>query len=411
MKRLKNLWSILVYGVSLKVINLPILVVNTAILTYTFVDCYKNPESLFGSDSVLIIIFLLFTLVWQVISTCFDLYQYLSIPEIWISSSDVPVKYRLDDVLLDNRYIVPDDVPQEINVIYDPKTNEALTSGTAIGLRPSYSHGKDVWRYLNLNKGVLLLFLKAKWNTLKAGEFYNEAKLCQASEIKMGQNGEFTVNVCKGSYYNSFLTNDIYGLVVRHDDGVINPPLNFENYGIQTFDKSIFSNHIGVSTIVISSDNKVLLQRHNNRTAVSANKYAGSGSGSVDYEDWDKNDNDLRQILIRAAHRELCEEAGFKELFKKVKVETSVIGMYRNLERGGKPDYCLVTRIDADFQSLKDEFTAEKKEVVSHPEEVSVAGKDGNLDFSELDRFIEQNMSNMSVSLYMNYYFMKKFFS
>ena len=409
MKRLKNLWSILVYGVKLKLINLPMLSINLAILAYTIVDVCLHPESLFGGGSVLVIAFLLFTLLWQVISTCYDLHQYLSVPEIWISSPDEKSEYILDDVVKeDGGYMVPDDVPDSIKVIYDPSVNEILASEQPIGLRPCSSHGKEVWRYISLNKGVLLLFLKAKWDKLRSGEFYNEAKLCQASEINAGPDGKLCVQICKGSYYNSFLTNDIYGLVVRHDDGAMAPPLNISNYGIQPFDKSVFSNHIGVSTIVISSDNKILLQRHNNKTAVSADKFAGSGSGSVDFEDWNSSDTDLRQILVRAAHRELSEEAGFKNLLETVKVETSIVGMYRNLERGGKPDYCLVTRIEADFQTLKDEFAAEKKEVVSRPVEVSLGTRGGAPDFSELDQFIEKNMTNMSVSLYMNYYFLRK---
>ena len=241
--------------------------------------------------------------------------------------------------------------------------------------------------------------------------FFNEKKLCQASEIIQSGSCAY-VRVSKGCYYNSFLTNDIYTAVLSDQEGTrIHPPLNASTYPIKKLDESVFSNHMGVTTLAVSSDNYVMILRHNNKTAISANKLAGSGSGSVDFTDWHQStDTDLREIIIRTAHRELYEEAGFKELEKQgIKIDSKVIGMFRNLERGGKPDYCLVTYIDADHFVLQDAFKAEKKEVVNNSQFVPIAYADGQYDLTKLAELLHDKQNSVSISLYMNFYFLERY--
>ena len=74
-----------------------------------------------------------------------------------------------------------------------------------------------------------------------------------------------------------------------------------------------------------------------------------SGSGSMDYADY-MPDMDFRNIIIKAAEREFIEEANIKKLETKMNItvtlNTEVISFYRDMERGGKPEFCCVTYIN-----------------------------------------------------------------
>lgn len=404
----KNLAAMLHYGVKLKLINLWMLFINIAILGYTVFSTCTDNDNLWENELFTIILFFLLNIVWQIVSTLSEIVLYVKPSGHWIKKRQ-NIKMFVLDSEVENTYTHPADIPEDIPVIIDEKVNSILLSDTPIQIKLLKSHSLKVWNYITQNKGILHLFLKAKWDTLKKGAFFNESKLCQASEIFQSNECSY-VRIGKGCYYNSFLTNDIYTHTLLDQEGTtIHAPLNASTYPIKKLDDSVFSNHIGVTTLAISSDNYVMLLRHNNNAAISANMLAGSGSGSVDYYDWKaSSDADLREILIRAAHRELFEEAGFKELEKQnVKFESKVIGAYRNLERGGKPDYCLVTRIDADHFTLQDVFKAEKKEVVNVAFFIPITDKDGNYDLSKLTEHLSNKRNSVSISLYMNYYFLK----
>lgn len=410
MSRTKNIFSMLFYGVKLKMINLLALLINLAILAYTAYDTYKSPESLWDNELITIIIFFLLNVIWQTVSTLAEIISYVRPSGHWIENRK-NIKQYLIDSEVEKTYVSPADLPKDIPVIIDDNVNAILLSDMPIQIRPLKSHSKKVWNYIFQNKGILHLFLKSKWDTLRKGAFFNERKLCQASEIIQSGSCAY-VRVSKGCYYNSFLTNDIYTAALSDQEGTrIHPPLNASTYPIKKLDESVFSNHMGVTTLAVSSDNYVMILRHNNKTAISANKLAGSGSGSVDFTDWHQStDTDLREIIIRTAHRELYEEAGFKELEKQgIKIDSKVIGMFRNLERGGKPDYCLVTYIDADHFVLQDAFKAEKNEVVNNSQFVQIANADGQYDLTKLAELLHDKQNSVSISLYMNFYFLEKY--
>lgn len=414
--RIRNFISIFWYGVRLKSINIIMLTVNFAILIYSIYDIYQNPESLFGNDLLGLLIFLFLNIIWQVVSLVYDICSFLTTTGCSLSkpiknpidtntqgSYSIENEYNLKEVL--NTYSIPEHLSKDVPVIHNTSINYLLANKTQIALRYSEKHFQITREYIKLNKGCLSMFLIEKWGGLKTGTFHNETKLCQASEIKQDKKGYY-ITLGKGTYYDSFLTNDIYTLCLNHQNREMLPPMNYRNYGIRPFEQSIFGNHLGVSTIAITADDYALILRHNKNTAVSADKLAGSGSGSVDFADWKrKKDTDLREILTRAAIRELSEETGLKGFLKtKAKekdiIKSEIIGMYRNLERGGKPDFCLVTYIDATTDEVSNAFKAEKKEVVDNFQFIEL---------NQLENFLETNKEIVSVSLYMNFYYLKQY--
>jgi hypothetical protein len=78
--------------------------------------------------------------------------------------------------------------------------------------------------------------------------------------------------------------------------------------------------------------------------------------------------------VVRAAERELKEETTMDAISlrqKGIKVQTTVIGFYRDLVRGGKPEFCCVTEIDANSTNpcvdvrpqVKEQYTG-KREII-----------------------------------------------
>jgi hypothetical protein len=108
------------------------------------------------------------------------------------------------------------------------------------------------------------------------------------------------------------------------------------------------TNYLGVSTLLLTSDNYVILQIQGKKSNVNAGNYAPSGSGSVEYRDlkaFAHRDVSLADVLRHAVERELLEELGLDHIVtpEELHLSTKLIGYARLFERGGKPDFFMVT--------------------------------------------------------------------
>lgn len=400
MNRFRNIVSLLAYGVRLGVVNMLFFVINAILLIYAISDFDK----IVANNLVVLICLIFANIVWQVVSLLYDI-VILFYPTGHYLDKNI-VEYNLS-AEVESKYRILDDSKYNIHIIYSPTANNLMISGKPISIIKTNYHRKKVFNYIFQNQGLLLLFLKAKWHSMGSGAFFNESKLCQASEFD-NYNDNISVRVCKGCYYNSFVTNDIYLLKLRHQDGMtLYPPLSSRIVAIEEYENSMFSNHIGISLLAITTDGYMIILQHNNKSAISTNMYAPSASGSVDYIDWKQgSDVDFREVLIRAAHRELCEETGFK---KDLIIDTKIIGAYRNVARGGKPEYCGIANINIRKIDAKELFKAESKEVLNKVEPIKVFDSSGNFDFTNFKQFAESHQSLISVALYMNVIFLRNY--
>ena len=158
MSRTKNIFSMLFYGVKLKMINLLALLINLAILAYTAYDTYKSPESLWDNELITIIIFFLLNVIWQTVSTLAEIISYVRPSGHWIENRK-NIKQYLIDSEVEKTYVSPADLPKDIPVIIDDNVNAILLSDMPIQIRPLKSHSKKVWNYIFQNKGILHPFL------------------------------------------------------------------------------------------------------------------------------------------------------------------------------------------------------------------------------------------------------------
>ena len=159
MSRTKNIFSMLFYGVKLKMINLLALLINLAILAYTAYDTYKSPESLWDNELITIIIFFLLNVIWQTVSTLAEIISYVRPSGHWIENRK-NIKQYLIDSEVEKTYVSPADLPKDIPVIIDDNVNAILLSDMPIQIRPLKSHSKKVWNYIFQKQGHSALILE-----------------------------------------------------------------------------------------------------------------------------------------------------------------------------------------------------------------------------------------------------------
>ena len=179
--------------------------------------------------------------------------------------------------------------------------------------------------------------------------------------------------------------------------------MNMNTDPIKSLGDSDFSDHIGVSTLLYTKDGYIFVFRQAGNAGYNANYYMPTGSGSMDYVDF-KEGEDLRQMVIRGAERELAEESSLKKLlgdeaFASL-LHTTVIGYYRDMERGGKPEFCCVSRIDKTKEDVSEYIHASEKEIAEK--------SDKPLLLADKDTWKDKILPEASLSLKMNYKFLEE---
>lgn len=228
---------------------------------------------------------------------------------------------------------------------------------------------KNVKNFIRERGDILSLFFRYKFfNSLFHKKlFFNGNELCMASEIS--KIDEY-VRCYPGRFYNSFLTNEICTSVLKRqdDDSIVLYdassfyPCECEEEGkkeednlifrLQHLDKSPMNNNIGVSVLAITKDNYMVIRKQGTKTQQSNNKYIPTGSGSCNWLDIE--DNDFINTIKHAMIRELCEENGLdvKDTYNKNKDNLKILGFFRWLQRGGKPEFVGVIKLNRNHNEL-----------------------------------------------------------
>lgn len=117
-------------------------------------------------------------------------------------------------------------------------------------------------------------------------------------------------------------------------------------------DQNELANVIGVSTLAFTRDGDLALVRQGNQAHSSEGLWAPAGSGSADHQDLKilrRRREPLKEFVARAMRRELMEECRLKETELG---ETVVLGYFRWINKGGKPEYVGVTRLSVHSHEL-----------------------------------------------------------
>ena len=407
MKKIKNFISYLWFVMSLDYFQLFSTVVDIIILVYAIVNYQK-----IVSQPTLFLVFIgfLINFIWQ----CFNVASHFKF--LKKEEPSAPLVSLLDEnkagrsfadigvskELLKQEF--PYIVDCELGVLRNEKIDAVLRSEQPIVPKMGKKKRLDTLTYIKQYKDTLLKFLNHKWYEVnfKGGDFTNDDKICLASELFKENEGEYRWTLCKGHYYCGYLTNFIFGKYIAGEHYALYPPMNATNATIKTLSDSDFSDHIGVSTLLYSSDGYVVVFRQAGYSGYSAGKLVPSGSGSMDYGDY-HDATDIRDVIIKAAERELLEETSLEKVVGRHEwkgvISTKVLSFYRDMERGGKPEFCCFSRINKSKEFLAEYIVPSKKELSGlKPEFVKIFD----------DALWMKICAEASLSLKMNYAVVKK---
>lgn len=401
MQAFKNICSYVWYVLGQSRYLLFCTVIDLSILVWSVF----NYDKIFGESTLfLIVLAILINIVWQGLNIA-NHFSFLKrekrgCPLQTIGQKDFKQIIKVNPDLFYGTYKYS--FNEELGVLENSEISKILEQNKIpISLNLVKDKQQKTKKYINQYRNTLLKFLNHKWYDINqnGGKFTNDKKICFLSEL-YEDNGKLYWKVTKGCYYNGYLTNVIFSKFIGGSEYSLYPPFNSTNTVISRLGDSIFSDHIGVSTILLTEDRFLIYCLQTGNAAQNANKYMPSGSGSLDYNDFHENE-DLHSLIVRGAERELFEETSLGQLLKKeknqepdIKIETTILSFYRDLERAGKPEFCCVSRINKNLEFIKHIFKPENKELAS----IKWA-----MYSTDMEDWEKNTLSSASLSLKMNY--------
>ena len=267
----------------------------------------------------------------------------------------------------------------------------------------------NAYRYKNV------LQFKRQSASRKGKLFFNESKTCLGSDMLCESK---SAKIYKGEYFISILTNEIVkDRYVRHYNGYEEfiyfghqefplVYINDERFILKSIEESRMGNHIGVSTIAHTNDKKIVIWKQMQTALQNTDKLVSTGSGSSDYKDWEKSgsDSSLLQLIKVSMNREFLEESTSRSKYLKDRGEddlvpkTWVVGFFRWLRRGGKPEFVGITKTSVDAIEL----SPDGKEVIDSDEIVAYDAKTICDFIKSLQDIIDSKRISIGVSLYAN---------
>lgn len=261
-------------------------------------------------------------------------------------------------------------------VLMSEKFNKILRdSEKDYTVEESKEENKRLLRILKAREYVMSPFIRRSgWLSFRRRKsFFNEKKIGVFSPIRSDVE---KVKVSKIDYYSSFLTNELSTSIIRHKGGgktfilydgkVMFPKQGISKpYKILEFHSYTSGNHLGVSTIAITQDRFIVFWEQSSVAQQSENLIAPTGSGSLDWSDM-KNAKSIKSLVIGGLEREFHEESNRKGIkIKRSQVEESLLlGYFRNLLRGGKPEFVALSRLSVSNTVLEPNTTEVEERVI-----------------------------------------------
>jgi hypothetical protein len=168
-----------------------------------------------------------------------------------------------------------------------------------------------------------------------------------------------SISLSTTRYFSLLLTNYMMATGIRQSDSRrwIQRPEDLVDDGrnrLRPLTNSDLANPIGVSTLAFTTDRKVVLVLQSHDAQSAAGELAPSGSGSLDLRDVRRGirfrtREELVTVIKRGMDRELREECHLRpdEI-----AWTYVLGYFRWMNKGAKPEYVGVTRLNTSSREL-----------------------------------------------------------
>jgi len=162
------------------------------------------------------------------------------------------------------------------------------------------------------------------------------------------------VELSRTDYFTAICTNYLAGYRIvdpGHQVELEGNSLFLRKGRLVPLSQGMLANLIGVSTIAFTTDNKLALVYQDSHSVSSPGLTAPSGSGSVDLRDVHTQgaERSLSRFVTAAMERELAEECHLR--YAEIG-STILLGYFRWLSKGGKPEYLGLTFLTRTSEEL-----------------------------------------------------------
>ncbi|OLS20256.1 MAG: hypothetical protein HeimC3_41410 [Candidatus Heimdallarchaeota archaeon LC_3] len=328
---------------------------------------------------------------------------------------------KLSPLMIENSYEKVYSPDRKNIALCSPIINDLLIK-CQIDNIPLIFQEKAEFKLDDIAEEILFLVLNKKLQDSEKKILFNDEKMRLLSDLTIKNLKEPNViNLQKTNYFQSVGTNEMTGkrIIQKKRKFKNKEPFIFLNKfsfmaekniafteekikQLYDLENSYCSNHIGVNTIAITNDKKIVIGEQTEHGQQAINQLAPSGSGSADYKDFKpiNEENNFIQCILDATNRELKEECNLKHLPHK----TMLIGFTRLLNRGGKPDFFSISYLkDISSEDIKKARIARKEKPF-----VKKIMFEEIFDFNPigitkaLDNIYEKYKNRISFALYLN---------
>lgn len=286
--------------------------------------------------------------------------------------------------------------------LYDPDVNDILCN-TPLTIA---FESKNQFKLSRVAKEIAPFVLTKK--KAHGRVLFNEPKIRLSTDLVAEElKRQPLIKLQPTDYYSSVCTNELTGEEIKSKStkSQIYDGLNFMSDAglILDLDESLCSNHIGISTVAFTADNRLIITVQTSGAFVDYDKIVSSGSGSATDSDA-KSAKTLQEFVVRAMNRELLEECGLPET---TGVRTQVTGFARFVNRGAKPEFFGVSFINQPSQAL----------IITGKEALYIADQDTlRVSRHSLDKFLlslrylrEKSEAKFSLDMHLSLLFLENY--
>jgi hypothetical protein len=277
--------------------------------------------------------------------------------------------------------------------------SEELNASLAGGLDARVSLAPDAYRIPDEVRPFAAGILKRQ---ASKASIFNDKKVRLISDFDSGSD---LIELQETDYFSTLVTNDITGKMISAEDGsrLNGIEMLAEEGVIRHLAESPLSNHLGISVIAITSDDRMVVLDQALEAAHYPALLMPSGSGALAPDDIKPGDT-LVTLAERAMRREIQEECGLADdLIARVQIT----GFARQLDRGGKPELYGVAFLDHPFEELN----AKKNLFIAGIEALDLAGAPVEALPDILNLFHQERADTISFSLFTCLAFFEQYLS
>lgn len=341
-----------------------IFVLSVYLLEHELVSKFKDTH---GEQTIsLIIILIIIKFIWETYVTQSELRSYFHIQRSILRNNLIKPFVSPSPKERENDFQAVEIPGNKSDLIFvSEKVNDYIRK-TPLSISLSDHKQKEIKKYIQKHREILLQYLNHYFFTsLSANrQFTNDKKLCLSKDISLTSKH---ITCHTGGYYDSFVTNQVSGTTLVIKDKVhttittehIFPSKEDDNgnHYLEGIASSQMNDHLGCSTIGFTNDNYIILWIQPSTAQFSKDMLVPTGSGSTDFSDLVHHN--FQETIIKTMERELSEETIFRpeanslQTKNAISSKTLLLGFYRWVTRGGKPELTGITKLSGNADQYK----------------------------------------------------------